>query len=68
MKTILNTSPSPFGGTKNAEYRRSIELFEEIFTKQGVYFALAFLYDSQYGREDVKKMMELSKPENYKKQ
>lgn len=62
------TSPSPFGGTKNAEYRRSIELFKEIFDKQGTYFALAFLYDSQYDREDIKKMMELCKPINSIKQ
>ncbi len=55
-------SPSPFGGTKNAEYRRSIELFKEIFEKQGVYFAIAFLYDSGYGNQDLNKMMDLCKP------
>lgn len=55
-------SPSAFGGTKNSEYRRSIELFSEIFENQGVYYALSFLYDSQYDKDDIKKMMELCKP------
>jgi hypothetical protein len=59
---ITGISPSPFGGTKDAEYRRSIELFKEIFKNKGVYFALAFLYDSQYDRKDIKEMMDLSKP------
>lgn len=51
-----------FGATKKGEYYRSIELFEQIFKEQGVYFALAFLYDSQYEREDLKAMMELIYP------
>jgi len=55
--------------TKKQEYLRSIDLFEEIFKRPeaaqgggGVYYALAFLYDSQYGNEDLKQMMELCKP------
>lgn len=55
------------GATKTGEYHRSIELFEEIVKTQGVYFGLAFLYDSQYDREDIRKMMELCKPKNYKR-
>ncbi len=55
-------SPSPFGSNKNSEYKKSIELFSEIFEEQGVYYALSFLYDSQYDKDDIKKMMELCKP------
>jgi len=54
----------PMGATKTGEYYRSIELFEDIFKRQGVYYALAILYDSQYGQDDIKKMMELCKPKN----
>jgi hypothetical protein len=52
-------SPSPFGGTKHAEYMRSIELLEEIFKTQGIYFALAFLNDSGYDRQDISNMMHI---------
>jgi hypothetical protein len=45
--------------TKAGEYRRSIELFGDIFEISGPYFALAFLYDSQYERKDIKNIMEL---------
>jgi len=56
------------GATKTGEYYRSIELFEEIVKTQRAYFGLAFLYDSQYDREDIRKMMELCKPKNYKRE
>lgn len=46
-------------GSKEAEYQRSIEHFETIFNTQGVYFALAFLYDAQYENSDLKAMVEL---------
>ena len=59
---ITGISPSPFGGTKNAEYRRSIQMFEQIYKEKGLYFALAFLYDSQYGSKDILAMMEILKP------
>lgn len=55
-------SPSPFGGSKNAEYLRTIELFEKIYKEKGLYFALSLLYDSQYDRNDILKMMEILKP------
>lgn len=45
------------GPTKDAEYRAAIAGFEAIYREQGLYFALAFLYDSGYGREDIHKMM-----------
>ena len=56
-----------FGSTKKGEYYRSIELFEEIFKTRGVYFALAFLYDSQYTKEDIKGMMDLIHPKQTQK-
>jgi hypothetical protein len=63
---LIYRSPSPFGGSKDSEYRRSIELFDKIFKEKGTYYALAFLYDSQYDRNDISKMMEISKPVNKK--
>lgn len=51
--------PNP---TKKAEYRRSIELFQEILNTQGIYFALALFYDSGYNNKDLKAMMELCEP------
>jgi len=50
------------GATKKGEYYRTIEHLEKIFKEQGVYFVLAFLYDSGYTREDIKNMMELIHP------
>jgi len=50
-------------GSKDAEYKRTLELFNEIFETKGVYFALAFLYDSQYDRNDIAKIMKLLEPE-----
>lgn len=47
------------GGTKKAEYNRSIELFKEIYKAKGLYYALALLYDSQYDRKDIKAMMDI---------
>lgn len=56
------------GGTKDAEYRRTIDMIPQIFAehgKNGTYFVLAFLYDSQYSNEDLKAMMDLCKPKDY---
>ncbi len=47
------------GGTKKQEYLRTIELLDTIYEEQGLYFVLAFLYDSQYDRKDIHEMMEL---------
>jgi len=59
---ILEELEEDIGGTKDAEYRRTIQLFEEIYKNKGLYYALALLYDSQYDREDIKNMMELIYP------
>lgn len=56
-----------YGGTKKGEYCRSIDLFERIFNEQGTYYALAFLYDSQYEREDLGEMMLIMKKEGLRK-
>lgn len=59
------------GHTKKQEYLRSIEMLQEVQNKykgkSKDYFLLAFLYDSQYTREDIKNMMELCKPEKVEK-
>lgn len=50
----------PYGGaTKEGEYRRSIELVEEIVKNQGLYYGLALIYDMQYSRDDIKRMMDI---------
>lgn len=41
------------------EYRRSIEFFEQILREKGTYFALAMLYDSGYGSEDLKNILKI---------
>lgn len=51
--------------TKEGEYYRTIELFEYLFKTQGPYYALAILYDSQYGRDDIKAMMDLIEGNSY---
>ncbi len=45
------------GGTLNAELRRTAELLVEITEKQGVYFAIAFLYDASYDHDRIKKLL-----------
>ena len=46
-------------GTKKQEYLRTIDMLEEIFKHQGIYFALAFLYDAQQERADIKAMLDI---------
>ncbi len=55
----LTEKPAP---TKIDEYKRSVELFEEIYKEKGLYFALALLYDSQYENKDLLGMLEVLKP------
>ena len=51
-----------FGGSKEQEYKRTVELLREIAKGQDIYFVLAFLYDAQYDREDIAAMMDLIHP------
>ena len=45
-----------------SEYKRTIQMFKEIYDSKGLYFALALLYDSGYTREDIGNMMEVLIP------
>lgn len=51
-----------FGTTKNAEYIRSAEHFENICKEQSPFFGLAMLLDSGYGREDMLKVLKQLTP------
>ena len=62
MDTFRNLSPSPFGGSKQAEYKRSAELFVEICKTKSPYLAMAFLLDSQYNNSDLKEILKYIKP------
>lgn len=60
--TYPTTTRSASTTGSSGRYRRSIEVFEQTFREKGTYFALAFLLDSGYGKEDIKGMMwEISK-------
>lgn len=52
------------GGTKLVELDRSAILFEEINENQGIYFALMFLLDSGYGRDEIQAIADRIKPES----
>ena len=56
--------------TKNQEYYRTIEMIENILSnkcsKKEIMFMLYFLSDSQYSREDLKKMANIIKERNKK--
>jgi len=53
--------------TKKQEYKRTLEMLPTILRKEnGLYYALAFLYDSGYEGKDLKEMMELIHPRNKK--
>lgn len=56
-----------FGSTKTAEYKRTAELFEQIFNEKGAYFALAFIYDSGYNNGDLKEIIKYLTPKITKK-
>ena len=43
--------------TLDGEYIRTIELFEKVYKAQGLYYAIALLYDSGYKPEDLKNML-----------
>ena len=55
-------------GTKKQEYLRTIDMLEEIFKHQGIYFALAFLYDAQQERADIKAMLDILEQGRAKKE
>ena len=46
------------GGTKSGEIERSCDLFEQICETKEPFYALALIYDMQYGREEMKMMID----------
>lgn len=69
ISRILREDITKIGGTKKAEYIRSLEMFENIIKggkhgKNNLYYALALFYDSGYGSEDLKAMMDILDPRN----
>ena len=49
------------GSTRHGEYQRTIEHLIDINEDQGLYYAIAFLYDAQYDRDDIKIILEMWK-------
>lgn len=47
------------GATFEGELQRSAELYEQIAEETGSFFALYFLYDSQYNREHIKRILDI---------
>lgn len=45
------------GGTFEGELYRTAEMLVKIAEEQGIYFAIAFVYDSGYTQEDIKKLL-----------
>ena len=50
-------SPVYYGGTLKQELIRTAEMLVDIAEKQGVYFAIALLYDSSYDQERIKALL-----------
>jgi len=53
------------GATRKGELYRTIDVLENILKEQGLYFVLAFIYDAQYTRKDIKDTLELLKGQKY---
>lgn len=49
--------------TLDNELKRTAELLVEIADKQGIYFALQFLYDSSYDIERISKLLPILEKE-----
>lgn len=45
------------GGTRKGELARSAEVVVEVAREQGVYFAIAFLFDIGYTRADIAELL-----------
>ena len=45
------------GGTRKGELARSAELVVELAKEQGVFFAIAFLFDIGYTRADIAELL-----------
>lgn len=51
------------GGTKKGELARSAELVVEVAREQGVFLAIAFLYDIGYTRDDIGELLPILQQE-----
>ena len=47
------------GSTKNGELIRTAEMLVDIAERRGIYFAVAFLYDSSYGDQNNGRLKDL---------
>ena len=47
----------PSGGTREGELTRSAEIVVKLARKQGVFFAIAFLFDIGYTRADIAELL-----------
>lgn len=50
-------SPIYLGGSLDRELERTAEMLVSIAETQGVYFAVAMLYDSNYDSDRIKKLL-----------
>lgn len=53
----------PIGGTREGELARSAELVVKLAKKQGVFLAIAFLYDIGYTRDDIAELLPILQQE-----
>ena len=49
------------GGSLKRELYRTAEMLVDISEKQGIYFAIAFLYDSNYDIDQIKTLLSILK-------
>lgn len=55
---VHNQCPTlQIGGTLDQELKRTAEMMVELSAEQGVYFAVALLYDSSYDSERIRKLL-----------
>ena len=47
----------PSGGTREGELARAAEVVVKLAKKQGVFFAIAFLFDIGYTRADIAELL-----------
>ena len=52
------------GGTKKGELHRTAEILVEIVNAQGIYYAVAFLMDSQYDLATIKQLLPILEKQN----
>ena len=53
----------PSGGTREGELARAAEVVVKLAKKQGVFFAIAFLFDIGYTRADIAELLPILRQE-----